>query len=307
MAESTGTSSFYFGTELLESADSFGQAHALASAIGNPRAAAAIHYAIACLMPERGFAAKLYPCTYSQHYSGRHRKRAWGADRLIDVPEPPLDLARWAADHQSEIEALHARHITQPYAALSAEARLSAISRFRTAVAKLHLESGAAYRTALKSTPSRPVDPAAVPARSPDPDAFDASNEQDARDQVMRSVRDRRGQPEFRKGLLRAYDARCAITGCGIVELLEAAHICPYRGAHTNHVQNGLLLRADIHTLFDLELLWIDPDSYTVQLATELRDSEYSALHGAPLRVPEAERCRPSRSALRQRSKPHRI
>src|ERR1700722_13744752 len=42
--------------------------------------------------------------------------------------------------------------------------------------------------------------------------------------------------------------------------VLEAAHITPYMGASTNSLLNGLLLRADIHTLFNLGLISIDPD-----------------------------------------------
>lgn len=68
----------------------------------------------------------------------------------------------------------------------------------------------------------------------------------------------RQGQPGFRNALMDAYERRCAVTGCMIEDVLEAAHILPYAGPHTNHVTNGLLLRADIHTLFDRGLIKID-------------------------------------------------
>lgn len=80
-------------------------------------------------------------------------------------------------------------------------------------------------------------------------------SEEDARQRELRAVFLRRGQEKFRKDLINAYKSRCAVTGCNIVEILEAAHIIPYRGEHTNRCNNGLLLRADIHTLFDLGLL----------------------------------------------------
>ena len=55
--------------------------------------------------------------------------------------------------------------------------------------------------------------------------------------------------------------------GCDVVAVLKATHIMPYRGEETNHPSNGLLLRADLHTLFDVGLLTIDPKTMTVRLA----------------------------------------
>ncbi len=55
------------------------------------------------------------------------------------------------------------------------------------------------------------------------------------------------------------YEHRCVVTGCTVIAVLEAAHIRPYRRPEDNDVKNGLLLRADIHTLFDLNLLGIEP------------------------------------------------
>ena len=63
---------------------------------------------------------------------------------------------------------------------------------------------------------------------------------------------------------------RCMVSGCQLVDLLEAAHIRPYRGENDNHPSNGLLLRADLHTLFDLDLLGIDPETLLVRLADPL-------------------------------------
>ena len=86
----------------------------------------------------------------------------------------------------------------------------------------------------------------------------------------------------FRDALRTAYNDRCAITGCSILHVLEAAHIYPYRGPDTNKVTNGLLLRADVHTLFDCHLLTIDSATMTVLVAPHLRDSEYGEFHGRP-------------------------
>jgi putative restriction endonuclease len=54
------------------------------------------------------------------------------------------------------------------------------------------------------------------------------------------------------------YSGRCAITDCEIDDVLEAAHISPYSGRSSDQVCNGLLLRADVHTLFDCGLLAFD-------------------------------------------------
>ena len=62
----------------------------------------------------------------------------------------------------------------------------------------------------------------------------------DARDRVVASVVRRRGQPEFRSALLEAYGGRCAISGCDAEAALEACHIRPYMGPHTNALSNGL-------------------------------------------------------------------
>ncbi|MCU1733610.1 MULTISPECIES: HNH endonuclease [unclassified Pseudomonas] len=130
---------------------------------------------------------------------------------------------------------------------------------------------------------------------------FDPVGIEDARHREFVSIVRRRGQPRFRKELLRAYQNRCAITGCAIEAILEAAHIHPYQGDKTNVVSNGLLLRADIHTLFDLNLLWIEPDTLQVRLADILLSSEYASLNSKPLTVPANEADHPSTIALASR------
>jgi len=114
---------------------------------------------------------------------------------------------------------------------------------------------------------------------------FDLS--EDARRRTMAAIVQREGQPAFRKALLDAYDGACAVSGCSVEALLEAAHIVPYRGAHTNLVGNGLLLRADLHKLFDLHLFRIDPLARTVHLSEVLKTSEYGCFEGVALRTPK--------------------
>jgi predicted restriction endonuclease len=87
------------------------------------------------------------------------------------------------------------------------------------------------------------------------------------------------------------------VTGSSLESLLEAAHIHPYRGAETNRVDNGLLLRADIHTVFDLGLIIVTP-SHALELSQLLKSTDYAAFDGKQLRLPAAMTDRPSGKAL---------
>ncbi|MDZ8184383.1 MAG: pentapeptide repeat-containing protein [Nostoc sp. ChiSLP02] len=82
----------------------------------------------------------------------------------------------------------------------------------------------------------------------------------------------RPGQEEFKKALIEIYGAKCIITGCNIEEVIEAAHIIPYRNQDSHNIANGLLLRVDLHRLFDKYLLTIHPETRRVLIAPELMD-----------------------------------
>lgn len=103
--------------------------------------------------------------------------------------------------------------------------------------------------------------------------------------------RKRREQPAFRKGVLQACRKRCVISGSDVTDGLEAAHIVPYAVAQKedkNFYTNGLLLRADLHTLFDLGRLTIDPDSGIIYLDEKLQQSpSYRHWHKACVTLPE--------------------
>jgi len=131
-------------------------------------------------------------------------------------------------------------------------------------------------------------------------DVASAVSAEDARERTRRAIAVRQGQPRFRRELLKAYGNRCAISYCDVIETLEAAHILPYRGQHTHHVQNGLLLRADLHTLFDLGLLGIDTETWTVLIHPRLGTTHYSHLQGQKLQLPADRAAWPSEEALRQ-------
>lgn len=118
---------------------------------------------------------------------------------------------------------------------------------------------------------------------------------------ITTSINQRRGQPQFREALLQAYSVRCAVTECNTEEALEAAHILPYSEDGLNHTSNGLLLRADIHTLFDLNLIAIEPETYKIYLAAKLREGSYKELHERILSLPQSKSWWPSKLALQWR------
>jgi hypothetical protein len=127
---------------------------------------------------------------------------------------------------------------------------------------------------------------------------YDAANIEDERRRVIASIVQRQGQAEFRNKLLKAYNHRCPITGCNAEPALEAAHIVPYKGPKTNHIANGLLLRADIHTLFDLHLLSIHPGTYEIVISPELLSTSYKEYIGKTMSLPEQKVAQPDPIAL---------
>lgn len=103
--------------------------------------------------------------------------------------------------------------------------------------------------------------------------------------------------------MIYAYEGKCAVTQCSIQELLEAAHINPFSksGNSGNITSNGILLRSDIHTLFDLGLLKITTD-YKVEIADDLKgDPIYKVLNGTKLNLPKDKDHRPNIDKLRKK------
>jgi putative restriction endonuclease len=98
-----------------------------------------------------------------------------------------------------------------------------------------------------------------------------------------RQVRTRRGQGAFREKLRARFNDTCPVSRCRLPDLLEAAHISPYRGDKDNHPSNGLLLRADIHALFDLYLLGVEPETLQLRLHPKLRGMGYDEFAGLSL------------------------
>jgi putative restriction endonuclease len=115
-------------------------------------------------------------------------------------------------------------------------------------------------------------------------------------------VHPRLGQGSFRVMVTDAYRRRCAITGERVLPVLEAAHIVPYAEGGLHELSNGILLRSDLHTLFDRGYLIVTPD-LRVEISRRLREDwenghEYYAFDGAPVTPPEREADRPDPKAL---------
>jgi hypothetical protein len=128
--------------------------------------------------------------------------------------------------------------------------------------------------------------------------SFDPSALEDERRRSLAERVLRPGQAKFREAVLSAYGRRCAITGCNILEALEAAHIIPYCGPDSDHVTNGLLLRLDLHSLFDAGLLAVHPETLVVELEASVSGGYYSIIEGRRLRVPRDAAHRPNPQAL---------
>lgn len=124
----------------------------------------------------------------------------------------------------------------------------------------------------------------------------------DAREVVLASQVKRVGQGAFRSRLLQVYGRRCAITGEHTEIVLDAAHIQPYLGPASNHVQNGLLLTKEFHALFDAGFVTVTPD-HEVRVSSGLREvwqngQRYYPFHGRKLCVLPEGPNRPSPQAL---------
>lgn len=120
----------------------------------------------------------------------------------------------------------------------------------------------------------------------------------DSRERQMRNAVVRPGQSQFRKLLIANNGPYCVISNTEVLEVVEAAHIAAYRGPDSDDVRNGLLLRADLHALFDAYLLSISPDDLRVHLAIGIKsDPCYATFHGRKIRLStDAEN--PSQQAL---------
>jgi putative restriction endonuclease len=115
-------------------------------------------------------------------------------------------------------------------------------------------------------------------------------------------VRPRLGQGAFRVLVTDNYRRRCAVSGERTVPALDAAHITPFADGGLHEVSNGILMRRDIHSLFDLGYVTITPDM-TFEVSRRIREEyengrHYYSMHGTSIQPPEDATRRPDRSTL---------
>ena len=117
-------------------------------------------------------------------------------------------------------------------------------------------------------------------------------------------VTPRLGQGSFRMLVADAYGRRCTVTAERTFPALEAAHIQRYSRGGTHELPNGLLLRSDLHKLFDLGYISVDPDSMKIRVSRKIREEyengrDYYRYDNEPIRPPEDMRAFPSLAKLR--------
>ena len=101
----------------------------------------------------------------------------------------------------------------------------------------------------------------------------------------------------FRRDVLKAYGGACAVSGTSLELVLDAAHIQPFVSLASNHVQNGIPLRRDVHRLFDAGLITLRSD-YTIQVSARLAQTPYADLEGRELSLPADATSHPSIQAI---------
>jgi putative restriction endonuclease len=116
-------------------------------------------------------------------------------------------------------------------------------------------------------------------------------------------IKPRLGQGAFRILIADAYERRCAVSRERTLPALEAAHIRPYADGGDHEPSNGLLLRRDIHSLFDAGYVTVTPDLHfevSRRIRVEFENGRhYYELHGAGVFAPGAVGLRPDEAALR--------
>ncbi|MER8848582.1 HNH endonuclease [Mesorhizobium australicum] len=113
----------------------------------------------------------------------------------------------------------------------------------------------------------------------------------------------RLGQGAFRLVVTDLYGRRCAITKERTLPALEAAHIRPYADGGEHSPSNGILMRRDIHSLFDQGYVTVTPD-HRFEVSRRIREEfengrHYYELHGSAITLPTIQNAKPEAEALR--------
>lgn len=105
----------------------------------------------------------------------------------------------------------------------------------------------------------------------------------DISERIQSSRKKRYGQGKFRKNLFLVCGEVCCITGCDVKEVLYGCHIIPHAESGNNEITNGLILRSDIHDLFDAHLIGIHPTTLEIHIKNKLQTTVYKSLEGKAL------------------------
>jgi hypothetical protein len=131
-----------------------------------------------------------------------------------------------------------------------------------------------------------------------------AQNWKTIREALPREMREsisRPGSAEFRELVLDSYANRCAVSGITSIQAIDIAHIVPYYGVESDHIENAIPLRVDLHRLFDTGLLIIYFDGFENKFKVKIHDfvmHDYSEFHEINLELPTNVNHSPSRHAL---------
>ncbi len=106
---------------------------------------------------------------------------------------------------------------------------------------------------------------------------------------VIRRVR--KGQAQLRNKLMHVYEFQCCMTGTGPINVLEAAHIEKHSIGGINLSTNALLLRSDIHILYDDYLIAVHPNTMTIYVSPQLKLTSYWVLNGTLLKSRNDSKC----------------
>jgi hypothetical protein len=93
----------------------------------------------------------------------------------------------------------------------------------------------------------------------------------------------RRGQKKLRVKLFYLYTSKCAISSCNVKDVLHACHIISFAKSGNNMSTNALLLRSDLHDLFDANFIAINPDNMKVAVHESLKSTTYFEYNGRTL------------------------
>ncbi len=156
--------------------------------------------------------------------------------------------------------------------------------------AAVHRAIGPSIRrfAALPATAGwEPADPADVRDRMPGDFAAEA-------------IRARRGRTDLRRELLEASGSRCAATGPCVADVLEVAFISPFPAGGVHDAANAILLRSDVHTLWDLDLIGLQPGTMRFAVAPSLLETPHGRLAGREM-LGRIDGTRPSEEAIAER------